>query len=616
VYFDGLPLFGPLHAFGTFSGVSTQGIGAAFLLPGVRPAWVGEGGAAVLDVRSRAGSSNGTLRGVAELATPNDLTTLSARVALDRRSRDGRSAWMIAGGRSLMDLMRANYRLQTYEFEAPAYFSDLLGRFDLDLNGRRRLEFSGVFLADARTDGTTSYGTALAARRSFEWSSQAGRISLDLPFANVHSRHTVGLSHFAAGIDSLSSRSVDEPFPGWWGNSIELPMRSSVMHAAVAGQFEPVRPDTASSRWMLGYELAARRVRFDGDVRHSLLRLESTRTSSRWDAPTATLWGLHRLRPTARLLVEPGLRVDAGPAVANGGLVRAQPRLNARLWLDSQTVMSAAVGRSFQYTQAIGRPEHGLSMLVYPTALWIGAGDSTPALRADIATLGIERWLGGSWLLSANAYARRSTGYLLSDPSPGRLIDRATIVQGTERATGIELGIRKLSGRTTGSLSYSYGMARTRAASFDYPSGQDRRHGVDVAILTRLTRTLHVSAAYTYADGSPFTRLSLHPGDYGPGSRGTWEDSLTAAFPNAARKPAFSSLDLGVDYSFSIYGVRAATFIQVRNSLMRRNPGVYFPGVTCTEFECTAAGADGGEYFLLNRTSNVPLPVIGLRARF
>ena len=67
VYFDDVPLFGPFHSFGLLSGLGTDAIGAALLHPGVRPASLGEGGAAVLDLRSRAGGGSGDVRGVGEL---------------------------------------------------------------------------------------------------------------------------------------------------------------------------------------------------------------------------------------------------------------------------------------------------------------------------------------------------------------------------------------------------------------------------------------------------------------------------------------------------------------------------------------------------------------------
>jgi hypothetical protein len=88
VYFDGMPLFNPLHTVGVFSGFSPDAVGAAFFHPGGRSAALGEGTAAVLDLTSRPARGD-DLGGAAELSL------VSARLALDGPLGD-RGGWMLA----------------------------------------------------------------------------------------------------------------------------------------------------------------------------------------------------------------------------------------------------------------------------------------------------------------------------------------------------------------------------------------------------------------------------------------------------------------------------------------------------------------------------------------
>ena len=602
VYFDGLPLFGPLHALGAFTGISSHAVGAAFLLPGVRPASVAEGGAAVLDVRSRPGGEPGDLRGVAELGTAAGLPSTGARIALDRQARDGRTGWMLSGARSLFDLWWRNRR-GTYWYDAPAYFADVVGRFDYHVGSGRRIEASGLWMRDLRSDDTSAFFTP----RRFAWGNEVGRVSLVWPAAGFRSRHTIGVSRFRARVDTFPHEPFDpDRFRGvnYRNASNEIPMRSSVLHASWSGEFESGAAEDESA-WSFGYDLAARRVDFDGDMRYVLMQSATTRVRRTWRTPTASLWGARRLQVGGRLTIEPGMRLDAGPSVSSAGSVRPMPRLQTRFALDSQTMLSVSAGRSYQYTQAISRIENRIDALLYPAPLWLGADQSTPALRTDIATLGAERWISGTWLVAANAYGRRSAGYLLPDPTPGLLGNRRTIIDGKEHATGIELSARRLGGRVTGSASYSYGVARTVAEGFRFPSSYDRRHSLDLALLARLRPSLQLSAAYTYTSGAPFTRLQSTQQDFSEGL--IWADSLLAGPPNGARKPYFGSLDVALDWSFSVYGLRAATFVQFRNALMRENPGVYYGTPNCNQCK---------DQFLTSRTRNVLLPVIGLRASF
>jgi hypothetical protein len=611
INFDGLPLFSSLHAYGLLSGIGTNAVGAAFLHPGLRPASIGEGAAAVLDIRSRPGSGSGAIRGITELASgPEPISSGSARAAFDQRILGGRGAWMLAGGRSLADLVFKKGN-ESNEISRPAYFADVTGRVDFEFAPGRRIEVSGLWLRDVRLDDPNTNPSA----KRVAWGSDLGRASLIWPLGGLRTRHTLGASRFHAYVDTLA-RTFGEPVevpgaPNYWSNywatTRELPFRSSVTHASLSGEVEPASTATTPPRWSLGYELTARQIEFDGDTRYTLLRIESATSKRRQSTPTASLWGTWRFSPTNRLRVEPGLRLDVGSALANAGSIRMMPRVQARFALDSQTALSAGVGRSIQYTQAVGRLERSFQAITFPTALWLAADDSLPALHADITTFGIERWLGASWLASANAYHRRSTGVLVRDPTPGRMLDRTLMVTGRERASGVELGVRRLAGRVTGSASYTHGDAQTTAAGRLFPSSQDRRHSFDLTLLARLKPSVQLSAAYTYATGSPFTRLrALSEPDPSTGYFPYLlpADSLLAEEPNANRMPPYASLDLAMEWMFGIGAARASAYFQIQNLLRHRNFGPY------TQSSCSLCGDSFSTDHLLMR------PTIGIRARF
>jgi hypothetical protein len=609
IYFDGQPVFSALHSFGLLSGIGTNAVGAAFLHPGVRPASIGEGAAAVVDVRSRPGGGAGGIRGISEItAGLGYIFNTSARVALDQRVLGGRGAWMLAGGRSLSDVLFGDRTgARTTEIVRPAYFADLTGRIDYDLGSGRRLEASGLWLRDLRRD----HAEANPFGKRFAWGSDVARATLTWPLGALRSRHTVGVSRYSASVDTLVATRFDEStsLEGWYEylrHLREVPLRSSVLYGSLNGEIEPTPRSSNLPSWTLGYELTARRVEFEGDVRYVLVRLESVRSRRVQSSPTASLWGTWRWPHTGRLRIEPGVRVDVGPAPSNAGVVRPVPRVQARFALDSQTALSAGLGRSIQYTQTVGRLERALDAITFPTALWLAADDSTPALFADVATVGIERWVGASWLAAANAYHRRSTGYLVRDPRPGRVAERGVALEGRERASGVEISARKLSGPVTGSAAYSYGVARTIAGGLTFASSQDRRHSFDATLLARLKPSVQLSAAYTYATGAPYTRLRSSrvtpPDGFFPYRESP--DSLLAEAPNALRMPSYSSLDLAIEWTFGIGAAKAAMYVQMQNVLRRQNFGPYSGEQLCS------ACRDVFYHHQIMR------PAVGIRARF
>jgi hypothetical protein len=84
-------------------------------------------------------------------------------------------------------------------------------------------------------------------------------------------------------------------------------------------------------------------------------------------------------------------------------------------------------------------------------------------MSVDNAMAGVEQWFGRGVLAAANLYARHTSGAISADPTPGSLLHRPLFVDATESAQGIELSGRKLVGRATGLLAYSYGKATTSA---------------------------------------------------------------------------------------------------------------------------------------------------------
>src|SRR6185503_19631109 len=110
----------------------------------------------------------------------------------------------------------------------------------------------------------------------------------------------------------------------------------------------------------------------------------------------------------------------------------------------------AGVARSRQYTQALAPAGPSIGPDLYVTDVWLLAGDTIPAIRSDIATLGSEVFLGRGWIVSVTGYLRHATGVAVPDPEPGILNKfRPILVPSINRARGLELGLRRIVGRTT-----------------------------------------------------------------------------------------------------------------------------------------------------------------------
>jgi hypothetical protein len=307
--------------------------------------------------------------------------------------------------------------------------------------------------------------------------------------------------------------------------------------------------------------------------------------------------------------VRGGLRVEASDQLANAGALRFSPRLAARYTASPEIALSAGFSRVYQYTQAVAPGGIYLASLA-STDVWLVAGPDVPAVKSDIVTAGIETWLAPGRVVTLNGFGRRATGITAPDPRPGSLYDRPAFIDGKNTAYGVELSVRQITGRVTGSASYTLSRSDMSAAGMEYRAGADRRHVLSTTLLVRATDALRTGAAFTAATGVPFTRTVATAADCAlvPGC-----DPLKLPWmsvPHAERAPAFASLDLLLDYTVRLGSVELGAYAQLRNALGRDNATVY----TGDQSGCTAVGCGGDLRSLYER--GVPrLPVVGLRVR-
>ena len=577
-YFDGVPLFSPLHTtsdFGgnaTVSGLGTDVIGGALLFPGVRPARIGEGAAAVLDLRSRPTIPDGHVYGVAEL------TLLSARMAVSRGAPDGRSGWAIAGRHAMSDLFRSSAQgLGMRQRGSREYFDDLTGRWDRALGAHTRLQISGLYSHDSNVQRSDPDG-ALYSRDDGHDAAIVGLLVHDAE--NLRLTQRIGLSDYARTFLSGATAALLVPgAPLGFGDST----RGRLVHVTVAGELTPASFEGARG-WSAGYEITRQRL----DNRGVLAEYEDAGwTARRVDGgvalTTGSIWGEYRWRLRPWLRVDGGLRLDGSAPMLGSGSLRAMPRIQTRMTLDSSTSFSLGMGRSYQYAQAVPVPR-GYNGLLGQQQMWQLANAGTPVIRSDIATVGAEHWASDRWLLSAAAYVRSSAGLVVRDPTVSDYVTALRTALGRERARGVELAARRLAGRITGSLAYTIATSRVWALGRTFPADEDRPSSVDATALVHLTSRLELGAAYTRSAGRPYTASDVYVSHDDSGQiTGT---SVVPGERNALRGMPYQSLDLLLDWSGTAWGARTGVFLQLRNvtgnDLSPKGPFGYGPG-TCSE---------------------------------
>jgi hypothetical protein len=613
VYFDGVPLYNPLHALGIVSGIGSNAIGAVWFHPGARSAAIGEGAAGVIDLQSRRASGDG------ELNVHADLSLVSAGLALDQRVHGGRAGWMLAGRQTYVDWLTglANRAAGRDGTELPYGFSEVAGRVDAWLAPRTVLEASWLWERDHLTSTVPDEPASIRA----DWGNTAGRVSLGSHMFGLNLRHTVAASAHAARVMPDTWRAAWEagqvPLAG---SSTRRESDTRVDYVGFSGTVWPEPTSLAGPAWSLGYALERHSARYIGPQVLPVPRLavsaptmdrgfDSVRMDWVSDLPQAVAWLERSWHAADRLGVKGGLRAEVSDALANTGPVRLAPRLAVRYAASPEVALSAGVSRVFQYTQAVA--PGGIYVASLASAdVWLVAGPHVPAIRSDIATLGLETWLAPGRVATLNAFGRRAGGMTVPDPRPGRVFDRPTFVVGENTAYGGELSVRQITGRVTGSASYTLSRSEMQAAGLRYRAASDRRHVLSATTMLRATSSLRAGAGFTAATGVPYT-VTIASADECLAVAGCDPGQLPwMATPHGDRAPTFASLDLLLDWTTRVRGFELGAWAQLRNALGRDNATVYTGGHT----GCPVVGC-GDELESTYERGMPRLPVLGLRVR-
>lgn len=127
------------------------------------------------------------------------------------------------------------------------------------------------------------------------------------------------------------------------------------------------------------------------------------------------------------------------------------------------------------------------------------------------------------------------------------------------------------------------------------------------------TRSPRVGAAYTGSSGAPYARLRSGVGACDPEGQCFWEIPPRIEVPGAHRTPAYSSLDLLVDWNHSFRTWQFGAYLQVRNALNHKNRALY---AGYYEYRCGPAIRNCQEGYDQFAPSPPRLPLIGFRIAF
>ncbi|MBF9141944.1 TonB-dependent receptor [Hymenobacter sp. BT439] len=557
ILLDEAPVYNASHLLGFFSTFNSDAIKDLTVYKGGMPAQYGGRLSSVVDIKMKDGDNQ-------QLHGSGGLGLIASRLALEGPIVKDKGSFLVTGRRTYADLFLKASSNETTK-DARLYFYDLNVKANYRLNERNRLYFSGYLGEDVM--GISAFGS--------NYGNQTATLRLNHLFTDqLFSNTSLIYSKYDFGIRLTSSDqdiNIDSKIQDWnLKQDFEYsPSASQTFRFGAQGIYRTITPGRISAA-------ATADINSTPDkTNHSLET--AAYVSHEWKATEKLdfttglrLSGFSLLGQGNYSTYDPAGKVLASTHYATGDFVktylRLEPRLAASYQLAENTALKVGYARNAQNLHLLST-----SAASSPTDLYIPTSLNVKPELADQLSAGYFRQLGpnGAYSLSAEVYYKWLQNQIdyrdNTRLSPSTDVE-STLLYGKGRAYGVELLLKKNTGRLTGWVGYTLSKSERQFTAINsgawFNARQDRPHDLSVVGVYELTPKWSLSGTFVASTGNAVT----YPvGKY----QALGQTASLYGLRNADRLPYYQRLDLGATFekpqqpgkrfhhswNFSIYNV-------------------------------------------------------------
>lgn len=451
VLLDGAPVYAPFHVGGLLTPFEAEAVRSAKLYLGGAPARYDGGLSYVLDLHTRSGRSDGT-------HADGGMDMLSARAVVD--GPVGKGITYMASARGVHGL-GADPLLNA---PFPYTYGDGLGRLDVSLGGGRALRLTGFLNRE-----TVRLDASGADPRSAYWGNSAGSLRYHGRIAGADGELTASMGEY----DAMLPVGGDRPMLAD-GTSRRIRLAADFEEALGAAQLHWGASYDRESIYYFGFSLTSP----DTLIMHA-------------DAGGNTLGGYvdGAWQPLHWLRLRGGMRADRFDGDAQP---RLGPRLSATWVVSDRATLTLAAGRYHQYVRAT---EAAVVSSGAQTSLH--AVPPLSVAEASHLVLSYDQELVEGMRLGVEGYYKHFSGVPSGDvggSSPAQ-------------ASGLDLWVRRGSGRVTGWLGYSLTWVWAANGAEETTDLFSERQLLSAGLGTPLIGRAFLDLRFSYGSGMPFTAV-------------------------------------------------------------------------------------------------------------
>lgn len=513
ILFNDAVVYNPSHLFGFFSAFNPDVIKEVELYKSTIPSKYGGRLSSVLEINSRDGNKK-------KFVGSGGIGLLTGRFAIEGPIVKEKSSFILAGRSTYSNWVLKKLDNPSFS-KSRASFYDLNLHINHEINEKNSISLMGYLSQDQfRFFGDTaySYQNQLA---SLKWKHTFNPKFYSV-FTTAYSRYRydigsqrVPINAFNLKFDiSQSTAKADFTYFLHRQHTLDFGV-NTVYYKLYPGTLQPAHPESLLIPDIMESEQAVESAvyledRFDvnpqlslsGGIRFSMFNYLGPKTVYSYTP------GL----PIEKIYTDGSQTYAAGKNIKN--YQGPEYRVSARYLVNATTSLKVSYNTTRQYIHLLTN-----TMVMSPTDIWkLSDSYIKPQLGSQMA-LGVYRNLRGNRLeLSVEAYYKNIQNFLDYKGGDSLILNHrveTAVISTTGKAYGIEVMVKKLTGKLNGWVSYTYSRSLLRAndrTSSDapnkgnyYPSNYDKPHDFTMVSNYKFSHRFSLSLNFTYSSGRPYT---------------------------------------------------------------------------------------------------------------
>lgn len=493
ILLDEAPVYNASHLLGLFSTFNSDAIKDATIIKGNSPAQFGGRLSSVLDVKMKDGDNK-------NYRVSGGIGLISSRLTVEGPIQRDRSSFIISGRRTYADLFA---KLSPDLKDIQLYFYDLNAKANFEINAKNRLFFSGYFGKDVFGVSTmfgSKWGNAIGTLR---WNSVINsRLFSNTSF--IYSNYDFNVGFESGGSETnfdshIKDLNLKQDFT-FYANA------RNTVHFGFNTIHHTITPTMAG-----GTDIVAAKKRRNA-LESAVYASNSYKASDKIDIDYGLRFSFYNVLGGDTYNIYKDNQLTGSIQLENGKIGKTyynlEPRLSMSYKMSKVANVKLGYARNIQNLHLMSNSTGGS-----PTDQWIGNSYNIRPEIADQVSAGLNRTLrGGAYELSAEIYYKTMQHQI--DYRDGVDLNTTPDVEsellfGKGRAYGLEVLLRKKTGRLTGWVGYTLSKTERKIEGINagqwYNAKQDRTHDLSVVGIYTLSPRWTLSGIFKYNTGNAVT---------------------------------------------------------------------------------------------------------------